>query len=49
MNMQNTCGEYEGIRMVGMLMMYILSISYFCYLIKLAAVFAFISSVEQLN
>jgi hypothetical protein len=36
MNRQNSSGEYEGVQTVGMLMMHILNVSYFCYLIKLS-------------
>jgi hypothetical protein len=49
MNMQNTYGEYEGVQLVGMLMMHILSVSYFCYLVKLVAAFCicFISGTTE--
>jgi hypothetical protein len=41
MNMQNTRGEYEGVQMIGMLMMHIVGISHFRYLMQLAAAFCF--------
>ena len=49
MNIQNTSGEHEAVQMVGMLMMHILCISYFWYLIKLAAAFCiyFISGTTE--
>jgi hypothetical protein len=50
MNMLNKFGEYEGIQMVGILMMHILSFSYFCCLIQLAAALCiyFISGTTEL-
>jgi hypothetical protein len=37
MDRLNASDKYEGVQMVGLLMMHILSIIYFCYLINLAA------------